>query len=415
MRLLGAVIPQLSIRLRLTLWYGGLFLLAGTVLLGLNFALVARNFPSDGADLRENVERRFDLDPGELRGEVFFVVERPATPGQSVGPRRGVAATPLFNSVISHIKTDTLQQIVWQSGVALGLMAVLSIGFGWFVAGRMLRPVEEIAATARRISEASLEERIALGGPSDELKDLADQFDAMLDRLQTAFEAQREFVANASHELRTPLTIIRTEIDVTLDDPDSGREQLERTAEVVRRAIDRTEGLIDRLLVLARAEEPLQRGEESELADAVRRALDAREAEIAELGLRVTLDPGEATVEGDPMLLDRLAGNLVDNAVEHNERDGWIEITSGQDEQTVTLSVANGGALIREDEAPRLFERFARMEGSRTRPRGGYGLGLSIVRAIVRAHRGEVTARALPEGGLTVEVALPRRRQGSSQ
>ncbi len=415
MRLPGAVIPQPSIRLRLTLWYGGLFLLAGTVLLGLNFALVARNFPSDGADLRENVERRFDLDPGELRGEVFFVVERPATPGRSVGPRRGVAATPLFNSVISHIKTDTLQQIVWQSGVALGLMAVLSIGLGWFVAGRMLRPVEEIAATARRISEASLEERIALGGPSDELKDLADQFDAMLDRLQTAFEAQREFVANASHELRTPLTIIRTEIDVTLDDPDSGREQLERTAEVVRRAIDRTEGLIDRLVVLARAEEPLQRGEESELADAVRRALDARETEIAELGLRVTLDPGEATVEGDLMLLDRLAGNLVDNAVEHNERDGWIEITSGQDEQTVTLSVANGGPLIPEGEAPRLFERFARAEGSRTRPRGGYGLGLSIVRAIVRAHRGEVTARALSEGGLTVEVSLPRRRQGSSQ
>ena len=415
MRLPWAAVLKPSIRLRLTLWYGGLFLLAGSVLLALNFALVARNFPSDGADLRENVEQRFDLEPGELRGEFFFVVERPPTTGRPAGPRRGVAATPLFNSVISHIKTDTLQQIVWQSGIALGLMAVLSIGLGWFVAGRMLRPVEEIAATARRISEASLEERIALGGPSDELKDLADQFDAMLDRLQTAFEAQREFVANASHELRTPLTIIRTEIDVTLEDANAGREQLASTAEVVRRAIDRTEGLIDRLLVLARAEEPLQRGEESELADAVRRALDAREAEIAELGLRTTLDLAEANVEGDPMLLDRLAGNLVDNAVDHNERGGWIEIASGQDEQTATLRVANGGPLIPADEAPRLFERFARMEGSRTRGRGGYGLGLSIVRAIVRAHRGEVTARALPGGGLAVEVSLPRRREGAAQ
>ena len=400
-----------SIRLRLTLWYGGLFLLAGSVLLALNFALVARNFPADGDDLRENVEQRFDLEPGELRGEFFFVVERPATPGRSATVRRGVAATPLFDSVISHIKTDTLQQIVWQSGIALALMAVVSIGLGWFVAGRMLRPVEGIAATARRISEASLEERIALGGPSDELKDLADQFDAMLDRLQSAFEAQREFVANASHELRTPLTIIRTELDVTLDDPDAGREQLERTAEVVRRAIDRTEGLIDRLLVLARAEEPLLRGEERDLAEALRQALDAREAEIAELGLRVTLDLGEANVEGDPMLLDRLAGNLVDNAVQHNEQDGWIEIASAYDEGTATVRIANGGPRIPAEEAPRLFERFARLERARTSARAGYGLGLSIVRAIVRAHRGEVTASAPPEGGLAVEVTLPRLRE----
>ncbi len=406
MRLPRAAVPKPSIRLRLTLWYGALFLLAGTVLLALNFALVARNFPSDGADLRETLEHRLELEPGELRGQFVFLVQRQPSSGRL----RGVAATPLFNSVVSHIKTDTLQQIVWQSSIALALMAVVSIGLGWFVAGRMLRPVHEIAATARRISDERLEERIALAGPSDELKDLADQFDAMLDRLQSAFVAQREFVANASHELRTPLTIIRTEIDVTLDDPDAGREQLARTAEVVRRAITRTEGLIDRLLVLARAEEPLQRDEESDLADAVRRALDARAAESDELRLRVTLDLDEASVEGDPMLLDRLAGNLVDNAVEHNERDGWIEIASAQDEQTATLRVSNGGPLIAEEEAPRLFERFARLDAARTRGRGGHGLGLSIVRAIVRAHRGEATARSLPGGGLAVEVSLPRRR-----
>ena len=411
MRLTRGSVPRPSIRLRLTLWYGGLLLLAGATVLAFNVALVARTFPSDSADLRENLEQRLQMEPGELRGEFLFLLERPQPPSRPVNPRRAVSAAPLFNSVISHIKSDTLDQIIWQSSVAFALMAALSIGLGWLVAGRLLRPVHEIAATARRICEASLEERIALGGPSDELKDLADQFDAMLDRLQSAFEAQREFVANASHELRTPLTIIRTELDVTLDDPDAGREQLERTAEVVRRAIDRTEGLIDRLLVLARAEEPLLRGEERDLAEALRQALDAREAEIAELGLRVTLDLGEANVEGDPMLLDRLAGNLVDNAVQHNEQDGWIEIASAYDEGTATVRIANGGPRIPAEEAPRLFERFARLERARTSARAGYGLGLSIVRAIVRAHRGEVTASAPPEGGLAVEVTLPRLRE----
>ena len=186
---------------------------------------------------------------------------------------------------------------------------------------------------------------------------------------------------------------------------------LEATAEVVRRAIDRTEGLIDRLLVLARAEGPLERGEAVDLADAVRRALDARAGDIEEQGLRVTLDLGYGPVEGDPMLLDRLVGNLVDNAADHNEADGWIELTVARDGDTATLRCANGGPLIPAEDAPRLFERFARLERARTRGRGGYGLGLSIVRAIVRAHRGTVGARALPGGGLAVEVSLPRGEQ----
>ena len=405
-RLLG-VAWRPSIRLRLTLWYGALFLLAGTVLLALNFALVARNFPGGGEDLRVAIEERLDFQAGELRGEFTFLLQRGSGRGRQDG-FRAVPASSLFDSLVSHIKEDTLRELVWQSSIALGLMAVVSIGLGWFAAGRMLRPVHEIADTARRITDERLEERIALDGPPDELKDLADQFDAMLDRLQTAFEAQREFVANASHELRTPLTIIRTEIAVTLDDPTAGREQLEATAEVVRRAIDRTEGLIDRLLVLARAEGPIQRDEVADLADAVRRALDARTADIAGLDLRVTLDLGEAVLAGDPMLLDRLAANLVDNAVDHNEREGWIEITTARDAAAVTLRCTNGGPLIPAEEAPRLFERFARLERARTRGRGGYGLGLSIVRAIVRAHRGTATAQALPDGGLAVEVSLPR-------
>ena len=407
-RLLGTA-GQPSIRLRLTLWYGALFLLAGTVLLALNFALVARNFPSGGEDLRDALEERLDLGAGDLQGEFTFLVQREPARGRQ-GVFRAVSATTLFDIVVAGIKEDTLRQILWRSSIALGVMAVASIGLGWFVAGRMLRPVHEIADTARRITDERLEERIDLAGPPDELKDLADQFDAMLDRLQTAFEAQRDFVANASHELRTPLAIIRTEIDVTLDDSDARREQLEATAEVVRRAIERTEGLIDRLLVLARAEGPLQLGEAVDLGDAVRRALDARSADIADLALDVTLDLGEARVEGDRMLLDRLVGNLVDNAVEHNAREGWIEIRTGAAGGAATLRCANGGPLIPADEAPRLFERFARLERARTAGRGGYGLGLSIVRAIVRAHRGTATAEALSGGGLAVEVSLPGGR-----
>ena len=409
MRRLPGAAGRPSIRLRLTLWYGALFLLAGAVLLALNFALVARNFPGGGDDLREALEERLDLEAGELRGEFTFLVQRPVRGKPDVV--RAVPARSLFNNLVSQVRDDTLRELLWRGAFALGLMAIVSIGLGWFVAGRMLRPVHEIADTARRISDERLEERIDLGGPPDELKDLADQFDAMLDRLQSAFEAQREFVANASHELRTPLTVIRTEIDVTLDDPDAGRAQLQATAGVVRRAIDRTEGLIDRLLVLARAEGPLQRGEAVDVADAVRRALDARAADIEEQGLRVNLDLGDASVEGDPMLLDRLVGNLVDNAVDHNETGGWIEVTVARDGDTATLRCANGGPLIPAEDAPRLFERFARLERARTRGRGGYGLGLSIVRAIVRAHRGAVAARALPGGGLEVEVSLPRGEQ----
>ncbi|MCY4615247.1 MAG: ATP-binding protein [Chloroflexi bacterium] len=413
MRRLPGAAGRPSIRLRLTLWYGSLFLLAGTVLLCLNFTLVARNFPGGGEDMRVALEERLEFEAGELRGEFTFLLQREPVRNRPT-VYRALPASSLFESVASQIREDTLRELVWQSSIALGLMAIVSIGLGWFVAGRMLRPVHEIAATARRITDERLEERIDLDGPPDDLKDLADQFDAMLDRLQTAFEAQRDFVANASHELRTPLTIIRTEIDVTLDDPNAGRAQLEATAEVVRRAIERTEGLIDRLLVLARAEGPIRRDEATDLADAVRRALDARAADIEELGLDVTVGLAEAELAGDSMLLDRLAGNLVDNAIDHNEQDGWIEIATASDGTTVTLRCSNGGAVIPEAEAPRLFERFARLEGARTRGRGGYGLGLSIVRAIVRAHRGTATARSLPDGGLAVEVSLPRGKPPSA-
>ena len=396
--------PAPSIRLRLTLWYGGLFLLAGAVLLAANFALVARNFPPAGREAqRAAVAERLGVPVEALSPARQIPVERPRP-----GGRRGFFVRDLFGGIGEEIRADTLDRLLVQSALGLGVMAVVSIGLGWFVAGRLLRPVHEIAATARRISEQNLDERIALAGPSDELRELADQFDAMLDRLQSAFDAQREFVANASHELRTPLTIIRTELDVTLEHGRATPDQLTAMRDVVRRAIDRTEGLIDRLLLLARAEEPLERLEAVELDVAARRAVDALAPRIAERRIAVDASALAPTlVRGDPVLLDRLVGNLVENAVQHNEPDGWITIATAAGDGTATLRVANGGGEIAADELPRLFDRFARRDRSRSRQTGGYGLGLSIVRAIARAHRGSAEATALPGGGLAVEVALP--------
>ena len=360
MRALGWPGPAPSIRLRLTLWYGGLFLLAGAVLLAANFALVARNFPPAGREAQlEAVAERLGV-PVEAFGPARQIpVERPRP-----GGRRGFFVEDLFGGIGEEIRADTLDRLLVQSALGLGVIAVVSIGLGWFVAGRVLRPVHEIAATARRISEQNLDERIALAGASDELRELADQFDAMLDRLQSAFDAQREFVANALHELRTPLTIIRTE------------------------------GLIDRLL-LARADEPLERLEAVELDVAARRAVDALAPQIAERRIAVDASALAPTlVRGDPVLLDRLVGNLVENAVQHNEPDGWITIATAAGGGTATLRVANGGGEIAAEELPRLFDRFSRPDRSRSRQTGGYGLGLSIV----RAHPGSAEATALPGG-----------------
>ena len=407
--------PAPSIRLRLTLWYGGLFLLAGALLLAANFALVARNFPPAGRDAQlEAVAERLGVPVEALSRARQIPVERPRP-----GGRRDFFLEDLFGGINQEIRKDTLERLLVQSALGLGVMAVVSVGLGWFVAGRLLRPVHEITATARRISEQHLGERIALGGPSDELRGLADQFDAMLDRLQSAFDVQREFVANASHELRTPLTIIRTELDVTLEDGRATPEQLTAMRDVVRRAVDRTEGLIERLLLLARAEVPLERFEAVRLDVAVRRAVDALAPQLAEQGIALDVSAlAPAVVRGDPVLLDRLVGNLVENAVQHNEPGGWITIATVASEGSAggggessggmaTLRVANGGGVIGEQELPRLFERFTRRERSRSRQTGGYGLGLSIVRAIADAHHGSADATALPGGGLAVEVALP--------
>ena len=212
--------------------------------------------------------------------------------------------------------------------LALAAMTALSVLLGWLVAGRALRPLQQITSTARRVSQDTLDERIALEGPRDELKELADTFDAMLERLSGAFASQRRFVANASHELRTPLTVMRTELEVTLADPDATNAELRTMAEAVHDALDRTERLVQSLLTLARSEGAVTRRDPMDLARAARVALEhtARDADAA--GLAVTADLHPAPVAGDRSLLERLVANLVENAVVHNRPGGRVSVTT---------------------------------------------------------------------------------------
>ncbi|BCJ67197.1 sensor histidine kinase [Polymorphospora rubra] len=319
---------------------------------------------------------------------------------------------------------QTLDARVWQEHVvdavsgellAKGLVALLAISVvgvagAYVVAGRALRPLHQVTATAQRLREETLEERIRYTGADDEVAELAATFDAMLDRIGEAFEAQKRFVANASHELRTPLAVMRTEIDVTLADDEADAAEFRRMATVVRDASERANGLVDALLVLASSEAQsgrrLSRKVPTDLACGVSAALSATSAEAQRLKLRVTATLGPAQVVGDPSLLERLAGNLVENAVRYNHLHGELWVRTGSDDGHVHLVVGNTGFEVDPADVPGLFEPFRRGGRERTGARGS-GLGLSIVRAVCDAHRGTVSAVAQPGGGLEVTVTLP--------
>jgi signal transduction histidine kinase len=267
--------------------------------------------------------------------------------------------------------------------------------------------VREITATARRASEQHLGERLALSGPRDELRELADTFDDMLERLDAAFATQRRFVANASHELRTPLTVMRTAIDVTLAKPSPTAGQLTDMAVRVRRSIDKAESMIEALLTIAVSDQGKLSTELTDLATLAEDALDAAAPEIERLKLNVEakLDPAETT--GDPQLLERMISNLVGNAVRHNESDGWIRLRTGTSDAAVRFEIANSGPFVPDDAVPSLFEPFRRME-ARTGAREGVGLGLSIARSVAAAHQATVTVTSQPAGGLDIAVLIPR-------
>jgi signal transduction histidine kinase len=342
-----------TLRLRLALLYGGLVLFVGVAILVLALLILHNNLPSNAAAFR------------------------------------------------------TLAEI---GGIGFGVIVVIGAVGGYFVAGQALRPVTELHNTAREISADSPDKRIDLGGPEDEVRGLADTLNGMLARLDSAFESQRLFVANASHELRTPLAVIRTELDVTLSDPDADVAELRRMGEVVAAATERAQRLVDSLLTLARLQ-AVERGkldvrERIDLVDLVPAVLAAADKEAAEKSVRLETDLHSAPTLGDPRLLERLIGNLVENAIRHNVPDGWVRVVTGHAASRVWVQVSNGGAVIPPDQVDRLFEPFRRGGPVRTATRGA-GLGLAIVRLIVDAHHGRLQAHAPPFGGLSIRIDLP--------
>ena len=309
---------------------------------------------------------------------------------------------------LTEVLRDTARLSVLKAGsVAFVCVVAATALLAWTFTGRVLKPLRDVTGTARRLSAESLGERIALRGPRDEVAELADTFDAMLDRLQATFSSQRQFVANASHELRTPLSVIRTELDVTLADPNADDEELRRMAGVVRTAAMRANQLVDGLLLLARTEGMgIGVVEQVDLATVAGSAWQAVRAEAERRRLRATFTCQPAPVAGDPALLERVAGNLLENGVRHNVDGGWLDVRTAPGPSWVTLRVSSSGLLVDPDRVDELFESFRRGGVHRT-AHTGTGLGLSIVRAVVRAHGGTVSAEAVNGGGLTVTVHLP--------
>ncbi|MFC5139411.1 sensor histidine kinase [Actinomycetospora rhizophila] len=312
-----------------------------------------------------------------------------------------VPAGQLADALTKSARVEVLRL----GSVAFAMVVVAAAIVSWVLVRRVLRPLHDVTATARRLSAESLDARIGVTGPRDEVAELAATFDAMLDRLQAAFDAQRRFVANASHELRTPLAVLRTEVDVTLADPDADVTELRRMGEVIRDATRRAEDLVAGLLLLARTEAAeTVAADPVDLAETVPGALDAVRAEARDRGLTVRTDLAPAAVAGDAALLGRVAGNLLENAVRHNVEGGWLAVRTGVEDGHAVLAVASSGPVVAPAMVAELFEPFRRGAG---RTGSGTGLGLSIVRAVAQAHGGRAQAEPVEGGGLAVSVLLP--------
>ena len=418
----GRHLPYRTVRIRLTLLYGALFLVSGAALMAISYALLVnagfvfslQNGSTAGSQQPGLVVAPWPGGlpvPGEkthpsaqtlthwravaqcMREHGISGFPNPASSFQRgflgvVSDRDGAIlsipdtideGSPAFTHAAttcgfldgnelaqaSHRRTQTRQQLLIQSGIALAGMSLLSLGLGWLMAGRVLQPLED------------------------------------------AYQAQRQFVANASHELRAPLTRQRALIEVALASPEADFASLRRAHERVLASEQHLEQLIDALLALSRGQAGLERREQLDLAALTSEAMRAHESELADLDLhvRATLDP--APTPGDPRLLERMIANLIDNAIRHNTPGGHVEITTGTRDRQAFVSIANSGPKVGPEEVQRLFEPFERLGGARTRHDNGHGLGLAIVQAIADAHGAEVTAQARPEGGLAIEVSFP--------
>jgi signal transduction histidine kinase len=423
-------LPRRTARMRLTALYGVAFLICGAgsaALFGVTFLLywvttfrTHTGLPSKSSGLTlktpaVDVQQagRYDLfrfPAAYVRRQGRYDIFKPPTP-HGIDPTLAAnAASARVTARIAGLGTIALdrQQLLIASVIALAVIVFAAALIGWLLAGRVLRPLSTITAAARRISANRLHERLALHGPDDELKELADTLDSLFARLETSFDAQRRFAANASHELRTPLTRERTLLQVTRADPastvgtwqDVSRELLVCNAEQER--------LLEALLTLASSEAGPGERETVDLAAVTSATLATVRPSISRLGLNVHADVKPAALDGDPLLVQQLVVNLIDNAVRHNIPGGDLRVATGTDDGHAVLSVTNSGPVIPAAEVDRLFQPFQRLGPRPARRDGGHGLGLSIVRAIATAHAATVTAQPVPDGGLAVDVAFRR-------
>jgi len=452
--------PRRTARLRLTILYSGLFLVSGVALLAATYALfeqatkykapvlpkvprtpILENLqvlPKPGGAVRLPLPSGLNRVPGfsQARQDLIQIqyqlshtkasslalvgplgqVQRRLTQAQhqlAAGERQLAQAIHRLVQIgpaqAAQRAADSHQLLV-NSGIALAIVALLAVLASWLVAGRMLRPIRTITRTAKRISSTSLHERLALGGPEDELKELGDTLDDLFGRLDSAFESQRHFVANASHELRTPLTAERTLLQVALDDPDTTVAAWRSTAQEVLASNKEQERLIEALLALASSESGVNENEPVDLAATVTATVVDLQPELDRLAIHLDEKTTPAPVHGDPLLIERLVDNLLTNAVRHNIVGGQVEVETGTLRGEAVLKVTNTGPLIPPAEVERLSEPFQRLDRSRIHHNDGHGLGLSIVRAIATAHGARLRVAARDNGGLEVEVSFPADR-----
>lgn len=395
-----------TVGLRFTILYSVVFLVSGIGLLALTYVLSGDRVASVAPGQQPPVPNPPEQNPpGQgLPGQEL--------PGQNPPGRSSLAAAEQhirdLQSQLGDVHTHQSRQLLLGSLIALLVMAVVSLLVGRVLAGRVLRPLRLITAATRRISAENLHQRLAVNGPADEVKELADTVDGLLQRLEASFAAQRRFVANASHELRTPLATIRASLDVAVAKPEPAAQTVV-LADRLRTELDGVDHLLDGFLVLARAQHgALADRSPVSLSELVRGALTARAADIAAKNL--TVDDEVRTnpwTAGSPALLSRMVANLIDNAIVHNLEDGWIRIATENDGTEACLVVETGGRVLEQDQVDRLARPFERLGVDRTGSQEGSGLGLSIVAAIVEAHGGRLDLRVRPEGGLRVAAVLP--------
>ncbi len=394
-----------TVRVRLTVLYAGAFFLAGAALVVVMYFV-----------LRAALDR-------QLTARVGVAEHLPGSAStESSSQQAGHAEQAALLAQFRNDRNDTLDTMLIASLAALGGVGIIAGGFGWLLAGRALHPLQQVTATARRVADRSLHERIALDGPNDEIKELADTFDAMLERLDRSFDSQRRFVANASHELRTPLTLNRALIEVALDNP-RANESLRQLGATLLAVNQRHERLIDGLLTLASSEQPITDPTPVDLADIAAHVITESQASVRSAGVEIHTDLQPAPVTGDPVLLERLVQNLLDNAVRYNlPRHGKITVRTRTIDDHAQLTVENTGLPVPPYEVSSLFEPFRRLasterlaDSTQVTTTRGAGLGLSIVRSVARAHGGDAQASPRQDGGLTVQVRLPAQPKAPGQ